>query len=156
MYCMYGWEFLEHTYFYHVTRKDVRHNFSVYFYMLYLGIDSWQNLLCFVNQILLILCISFNTYRNLVFSVFMLTYTFVTFNKVATSQYFIWYISYIPLLVPFLSNITTTESVIMTSMWALGQSGWLLFGYYLEFQGLNLNWWVSKLELNLRGFHGLN
>jgi len=145
MFNIYGYEFLEHTYLYHVSRSDIKHNFSIFFYMLYLSGTWWQSLICFVVQVLLILVISSKFSSDLPFTFFLLTISFVTFNKVATSQYFIWYLSFIPVLVPGFRNVKVIKLLSVVSLWILGQMLWLYEAYKLEFQAHNsyLEIWLS-------------
>lgn len=88
----YGYEFLFETYLYHLSRQDTRHNFSPYFYALYLtGADTTADSLLlkvinFLPQVLVLLIISLYMYENLEFAFFGITFMFVTFNKVCTSQ----------------------------------------------------------------------
>ena len=89
-YFRYGWKFLYETYLYHIVRRDMRHNFSPYFYMLYLSGESDTSLLVkvlgFLPQILLLIVISFKFYRHPPFCWFLNTCAFVAANKVCTSQ----------------------------------------------------------------------
>lgn len=82
--------FLYETYLYHIVRKDIRHNFSPYFYMLYLtaGDDTsfLVKSLTFCPQLLLLVAIAVRFHGDLPFSCFLCTFTFVMLNKVCTSQ----------------------------------------------------------------------
>ena len=90
-YSRFGREFLHETYFYHITRKDIRHNFSPYFYMLYLTVDEEDigiSLLTFMPQVILMLAIAakFGNHGDLPFCLFCQTVVFVSYNKVGIGR----------------------------------------------------------------------
>lgn len=160
MYQIYGFEFLEHSYLYHLTRLDHRHNFSVYNIMLYylsakpyLPADNgsfvnaalaivagrveklafWPQLT--ISAVILPLVLA---QKNLIACLFVQTFAFVTFNKVVTSQYFIWFLIFLPHYFAT-SSLTrkenTARGILMLVLWILGQGCWLLYAYKLEFLG---------------------
>ncbi|KAG9289826.1 hypothetical protein G9A89_015406 [Geosiphon pyriformis] len=90
MYYLYSQEFLKETYLYHVTRRDHRHNFSLWFYYIYLNYHSqtrlpwlgWQGFLQLGSVTLLGSVFG----KDIFFALFVQTFAFVTYNRVCTSQ----------------------------------------------------------------------
>lgn len=83
---LYGWEFLNEALLYHLTRTDPRHNFSIYFYYIYLhhqhGFSALEKLVSFLPQLIVQFTIVFQFSGDLPFCVFLQTVAFVSFNKV--------------------------------------------------------------------------
>ncbi|KAH7027790.1 PIG-M-domain-containing protein [Microdochium trichocladiopsis] len=180
MYAMYGMPFLEHTFLHHVTRIDHRHNFSPYNILLYLssaaaasaesapditgviqppvpassavGVES----VAFLPQLLLstVLIPLVGAKKNLPATMLAQTFAFVTFNKVCTSQYFLWYLIFLPLYLPSSSLLRKPTSLGLPALllWIATQGAWLSQGYNLEFLGLSTflpGLWLSSLAFFL-------
>ncbi|EJF66079.1 glycosyltransferase family 50 protein [Dichomitus squalens LYAD-421 SS1] len=156
MYAIWGQPFLEESYLYHLHRLDHRHNFSPYFYLVYLTYPSaqdelsleasgWKRLLrspltSFIPQMVLALGTGLLFGRrkeDLVFTWTVQTFVFVVFNKVCTSQYFLWYTLFLPLLLPRLS-MSGRRALAYGAVWIGTQALWLSEAYKLEFLGQNV------------------
>ncbi|KAI0000725.1 glycosyltransferase family 50 protein [Xylariaceae sp. FL0662B] len=144
MYALYGMPFVTHTFLHHVTRIDHRHNFSPYNILLYLTsarpssaplkIES----VAFVPQLLLstVLIPFVGAKKDLPATMLAQTFAFVTFNKVCTSQYFLWYMIFLPLYLPRSSLLRRPGlGLSALALWVATQGLWLQQGYNLEFLG---------------------
>lgn len=160
MYSIYGPEFVYHSYLYHLTRLDHRHNFSVYNLALYYksaaehmhlpqetGAKAILHVLAgnmerfaFVPQLALsaVLIPLALAQSHLLSCLFIQTLAFVTFNKVMTSQYFIWFLIFLPSYLASSKLLTqkyAAKGVAMVALWIVSQASWLYFAYNLEFLG---------------------
>jgi len=142
-----------------LTRRDHRHNFSPYFYDIYLGYNRFAHgsfaqlipariasLLPFALQFAVVWTIGCTFWRDPPFACFAQTLAFVTFNKVCTSQYFMWYLCFLPLVLPS-SRLPLSKGAFMLTLWTLGQALWLVNAFFLEHKGWNtfLQTWVASL-----------
>lgn len=148
-YLYYGQEYIEQSFLYHLKRKDFQHNFSIYFYLFKL-LPNYQDhlsVIAFVSQAVGVLVLSL-TYlsldtnrrtklKKLSFSLFGTTFLFVSLNKVCTSQYFSWYLTFLPLILDSL-NLGTYQAYSIVAAWLLSQANWLLFAYLYEYQHLDV------------------
>ncbi|PWN52760.1 hypothetical protein IE53DRAFT_384772 [Violaceomyces palustris] len=77
------------------------------------------------------------------------TLVFVTFNKVCTSQYFMWFLWLLPVILPSLRFKSRVQPILMISAWVATQSVWLGQAYLLEFKAKQvfLEVWSSSLLL---------
>lgn len=71
-YLMYGYEFLYEAYLYHIIRRDNRHNYSVYWHLIYQIYDIDQSkiisILCFIPQWIVVISAGFAFYHDLFFA----------------------------------------------------------------------------------------
>lgn len=161
-----GQPFVRHALLYHVTRQDPKHNFSVYFLSTYLAgsFDASSTppivqtlyslaaspLASFVPQLLACAYVGFTLGgKDLVLSCAVQTVVFVAWNKVYTSQYFLWYLVFVPIVGVTLHFDSYLKPVFLAGLWAAAQGIWLYWAYRLEFmaQDTFVPLWLSSMLL---------
>ena len=152
-----GYRFLYEAYLYHFVRKDHRHNFSLFYYAIYLastatetGSVGWglspsvlSKILTFAGFIpqlgsLLFVGIKFGR-QNLSFAIFLQTVIFVAFNKVITAQYFLWYFGLLPVALSAIigegrddAPRVIAQVIVSVVLWGIAEVFWLRASYRLE------------------------
>ncbi|KAK2747395.1 GPI mannosyltransferase 1 [Onygenales sp. PD_40] len=166
MYILYGFPFIQHTYLHHLTRVDHRHNFSPYNTLLYLSSSATANhaaaginfeSLAFMPQLSLsaILIPLALAKKDLAGTMLAQTFAFVAFNKVCTSQYFLWYMIFLPLYLPNSSFMKRPLlGLVALTLWVAGQALWLHQGFRLEFLGIST--FTPGLLLSSLAFFAVN
>jgi len=161
MYSIYGWPFLQHTYFHHVTRIDHRHNFSPYNTLLYQNSAAPETSsihlesLAFFPQLFLsaFLIPLLLAKKDLPATMLAQTFAFVSFNKVCTSQYFLWYMVFLPFYLPNSSLLAKKFlGISAVLLWVATQGLWLQQGFELEFNGKSTfvpGLWLTSLAFFL-------
>lgn len=151
-YHFFGYKYIFESMLYHIIRKDTRHNFSIFFYPLYLSANSAPSQLGrifnFLPQLILLITFSgfYSSKRNLSFALMMQVFVVVMYNAVMTSQYFFWFLSLFPLCFPKL-KCSLLRMLMLFGIWIVSQGSWLLMAYALEFQSFNsFNYiWISSM-----------
>jgi phosphatidylinositol glycan class M len=142
-YIIYGFQFVNEYLLYHISRKDHRHNYSMMYYLIYLtytsGIEKILSFAMFIPQALLILISSLTLFKDINLCLLVNTMIFVTFNKVVTAQYFLWYISIIPLIVPRndLFGNKKVKGLLLFIIWLFFELIWNYYSHKLEYKGEN-------------------
>lgn len=153
MYAVYGSEFVNETYLYHLTRKDHRHNYSMSFLPIYLQFQSpaslAMGLLAFLPQITVTSAIGYLYGCDLYFAAFSQTFAFVAYNKVCTAQYFMWYMCFLPVIWPYNSQRFVYKGMLLLGVWFGSQALYLQQAYRLEFLGENTFGllWIAGLAI---------
>uniref|UniRef100_A0AC34QAL5 GPI mannosyltransferase 1 n=1 Tax=Panagrolaimus sp. JU765 TaxID=591449 RepID=A0AC34QAL5_9BILA len=150
-YFLYGGFGIYQYLLYHFSRSDPKHNFSPYFLPIYLAYDDpvmlkWISTAAFVPQLVAIVGFALKYAKDLEFCWFLTTFAFVSFNKVCTSQYFVWYVIFTPIIANSL-QITTSKIIKLVICWFGAQGIWLSCAYLLEFQGWDMfvQVWLASL-----------
>ena len=153
----YGETALQEGLLYHFSRVDHRHNYSMYWYWIYLArakttavgatnLKMMGRLLLLPQFVLLVYSSLGIAPYDLGLALFIQTYLFVIHNKVITAQYFTWYLC----LLPICSNsfdFGNKRVKVSTALLLLSIGFWLGSAYCLEMQGMDVHKlvWVASV-----------
>jgi phosphatidylinositol glycan class M len=154
----YGDDALQEGLLYHLSRVDHRHNYSIFWYPIYLARARHVEGMTLVGRLLLLPQLILLVYSSLGvapydlgLALFTQTYLFVTLNKVITAQYFAWYLC----LLPFCHGFDYWK--VRWSFLLLGISivVWLVSAYCLEMQGMAVHRlvWCASLAYFCANIH---
>lgn len=152
-YYLTGFIYIQEGLLYHFGRLDHRHNYSPFWYLIYLLRDSSGDdlFLSFISKLFFIPTAGIIVYislkissKDLPFSLFLSTYIFVTLNKVITGQYFTWYISLLPLTFQSINWKNMKLSLLILGFSILG---WLGYGYKLEMKGESVHFQLFLMSI---------
>ena len=152
-YKLIGYKFLYEYLLYHLIRKDHRHNYSIFYYTIYLTYDNdfskYLSLITFLPQMILILSVTIFLYKDINLCLIVLTMIFVHFNKVITAQYFIWYLSLIPLIIHrnLLFGVKKLKAILLLTIWMIFEIIWNRYSHLLEYEGQNyfMSMWIVNI-----------
>jgi phosphatidylinositol glycan class M len=159
----YGEIALQEGLLYHFSRVDHRHNYSMYWYWIYLAkarphtnIANMGRLLVLPQVVLLVYSSLGVGAYDLALALFLQTYLFVTHNKVITAQYFTWFLCLLPLCSDSFALTRRVQRALIGLIMSIGL--WLGSAYCLEMQGMAVHkfvWIASVLHfcanVNLMG-----
>lgn len=165
---LYGSEALNEGLLYHFQRVDHRHNYSMYFYWIYLSRGragatlsgsslTWRHIPT-IPQIFILGFASLGIAPyDLTLALFLQTFAFVAFNKVVTAQYFTWYLCLLPLCS---DRIAWKSKHMMFSLAFLFAAIilWLLSAFTLEMLGWRSHRqvWIASLFFFVANLNLLN
>jgi len=156
-YILYGYRFLHESLLYHVIRTDHRHNFSIYFYQMYLAQGGvGLGLVAFIPQLTLLLALAYRyAAEDIGTCICLQTVAFVALNKVCTVQYWVWYFALFPLCLARCGRIDVRWWIAVCVWWAAAVALWLSQAYRLEMLGDPTWIWLVGASAALVGAHML-
>lgn len=145
---LYGRKALDEGLLYHLSRIDHRHNYSIFWYGIYLArYQTTSSVMDVIGRVLLLPQVMLLVYtslgiapNDLCLALFCQTYLFVTLNKVITAQYFTWYLCLLPLCSQAFSLTIKVQRAIVVLVASI--LFWLGNAYCLEMQGMSVHRYV--------------